>query len=123
MLDVHTGLSAAELLIDRIESLRVARGWSEARLARELRWDQPRLNKCMKQRQRFSVSDLDALAAAFGLTVPELFFDEYGQWDRRSKTDRRKGERRQRAQTIFDPTLEPSPAVSRLSFPPKHDDA
>lgn len=107
---------ATELLIARIEALRTGRGWSEAELARRLNWEQSRLNKCMNRRQRFSVGDLDSLAAVFTVTVPELFFDEYGQWDRRSGSDRRKGERRQARQTIYDPKLEPSPTISRLAF-------
>ena len=68
--------------------------------------------------QPFRVRDLDILIAVFDITLPELFFDEYGQWDRRSGIDRRKVERRQQQQTIYDPALEITPKVSRLSFPP-----
>ena len=108
---------AVELLIARIESCRAQRGWSEAELARQLNWDQSRLNKCMNQRQRFTVPDLDAIAAVFSMTVPELFFDIYGQWDRRSGVDRRKGERRNAHKAIYDPKVELSPEIERAAFP------
>jgi transcriptional regulator with XRE-family HTH domain len=70
--------------------------------------------------QHFRLRDLDRLADIFSLTVPELFFDEYGQWDRRSGSDRRKTERRQQQQHIFDPRVELNAAINRLSFPPKY---
>jgi hypothetical protein len=66
------------------------------------------------------MKDLDQLATILEVTIPELFFDEYGQWDRRAKTDRRKGERRKSRQTIYDAKLEITPEIARAAFPPKN---
>lgn len=109
---------ATSHLIARVEALRALHGWSEAALARKLGWLQTRLNKSVNRHQRFLVSDLDRLAEVFGITVPELFFDEYGQWDRRTNLDRRKGERRQLSQTIYDPQVKSTHGINRLSFAP-----
>jgi transcriptional regulator with XRE-family HTH domain len=107
-------------------------------LLQQRRWSQVEFTECLRQRgykrsqawvsrkltgvQPFRVRDLDMLATVFGITVPELFFDEYGQWDRRSGSDRRKGERRNEQRPIFDPKVEPThPGVARLAFPPTKD--
>lgn len=72
--------------------------------------------------QAFRIRDLDRIAVVFGVTVPELFFDEYGQWDRRSGSDRRKHERRQQRRVLYDPKIEIVLERDRLHFPPKiHD--
>lgn len=89
-----------------------------------IQMNQSLLSRRLTGVQRFQITDLDRIAVGFGITVPELFFDDYGQWDRRSNTDRRKGERRQARQTIYDPKVEPSATIARLSFPrtaPEHE--
>lgn len=98
------------------------RQWSQADFTEQLarrgyKRSQAWVSRKLTGVQPFRLRDLDMLIAVFDVTLPELFFDEYGQWDRRSGTDRRKGERRQRQQTIYDPTLEPSAIVNRLGFP------
>lgn len=115
--------ASEDLLRQKIRALMQQHKLTQLQLADRIGMSQSLLSRRLTGVQRFQIADLDALAAAFRITVPELFFDEYGQWDRRSKTDRRKGERRQAQQKIFDPTIEPSREISRLSFPPaEHDE-
>jgi transcriptional regulator with XRE-family HTH domain len=119
--------AAEDLLRRKVLALIAQRGWSQAEFTeclarRGYKRSQAWVSRKLTGVQPFRVRDLDMLAGVFGITVPELFFDEYGQWDRRSKTDRRKGERRQSRQTIYDPKVEPSPQIARLSFPPRHED-
>ena len=121
-------VGAEQLLRRKVLALLKQRGWSQTHFIERLREIGHKRSQAWASRkltgvQRFSVGDLDLLAAVFGVTVPELFFDTYGQWDRRSKSDRRKGERRQSRQTIYDPKLEPTPEIARLSFPTTQDDA
>ena len=118
--------TAEELLRRKVLALLEARRWSQtdfvAFLAqRGFKRSQAWASRKLTGVQAFRVRELDMLAAVFGVTVPELFFDEYGQWDRRSKVDRRKAERRNLRQTIYDPKVEPSPTIARLSFPPRDD--
>lgn len=100
-----------------------ARGWSQTNFVECLakigfKRSQAWASRKLTGVQAFRVGELDMLAMVFGITLPELFFDEYGQWDRRSKVDRRKGERRQARQTIYDPKAELTPAIERLAFAP-----
>ena len=107
-----------ELLRRKVKALMKQRGITQIQLAARLDMSQSLLSRRITGVQRFQVTDLDDLARAFGVTVPELFFDEYGQWDRRSGSDRRRNERRQARQTIYDARIEITPLTSRLSFPP-----
>lgn len=115
--------TAEELLRRKVLALLEARRWSQTDFVEHLarigfKRSQAWASRKLTGVQAFRVRELDMLAAVFDITLPELFFDAYGQWDRRSKTDRRKGERRQQRQTIYDPHVEPSPDMSRLAFAP-----
>lgn len=116
-------IGADELLRRKIRALMEQHRLSQIELAAKIGRSQAWLSRKITGVQNFYVRDLDRIATVFGITVPELFFDTYGQWDRRSNTDRRKGERRQRRQTIFDPTIEPSRAISRIAFDPKSEES
>lgn len=114
--------TAEELLRRKVLTLLKARGWSQADFTEHLakrgyKRSQAWASRKLTGVQPFRLQDLDLLTAVFDITLPELFFDDYGQWDRRSKVDRRKGERRQSSQTIYDARLEITPTVTRLSFP------
>jgi transcriptional regulator with XRE-family HTH domain len=113
---------AEELLCRKVNALIKQRSWSQVQFLECLRRIGYKRSQAWASRkltglQPFRVQELDMLAAVFNITIPELFFDEYGQWDRRSGSDRRKGERRQRRQTIYDAKIEITPTVARLSFP------
>ena len=66
------------------------RRWSQSELAARLDRSQPWLSKRLTGITEFQLSDLDAIAAVFGLSPSELLQPGYGKWDRRV------GERRQR---------------------------
>ena len=111
--------TSEDLLRRKIKALLNQHGLTQVQLAERLHMNQSLLSRRLTGVQHFQIGDLDALAKAFHLTVPELFFDAYGQWDRRSGSDRRKGERRQTKQALYDPKVEPTaPGVRRLTFPP-----
>jgi len=112
------------LLRRKVHGLMKQRGWSQVEFLECLRQcgytrSQAWASRKLSGVQSFKLSDVALLADVFQITVPELFFDEYGQWDRRSGSDRRKGERRQTRQAIYDPKLELTPQLGRLAFPPK----
>ncbi len=109
--------TASERLRERVRDFMDAQRFSQTKLATRLGKTQSWLSRRLSGNQSFRLRDLDQLADIFGVTVPELFFDTYGQWDRRSKSDRRKGERRQRQQALYDARLEIDPARDRLHFP------
>lgn len=114
---------AAETIVrSRVNALVKQRGWSQLEFARKLGKSQAWVSRKLNGVQEFRIRDLELLARIFRITVPELFFDNYGQWDRRSGTDRRKGERRQRQQILYDARLEIEPERDRLHFPPKYRD-
>lgn len=111
-------IGSDELLRRKVKALMKQRdNMTQQELAGRIGMNQSLLSRRLTGVQKFQITDLDAIAQAFQITVPELFFDEYGQWDRRSRSDRRRGERRQARQTIYDPKVEPTPDVTRLSFP------
>ncbi len=116
--------TAEELLRRKVLRLIKQRSWSQTNFTECLalagyKRSQAWVSRKLTGVQPFRVRDLDMLIAVFEITLPELFFDAYGQWDRRTGSDRRKAERRQHQQTIFDPSVEPSREISRLGFPPK----
>jgi hypothetical protein len=113
--------TAEELLRRKVLALLQQRQWSQVHFTERLRQYGFRRSQAWVSRkltgvQPFKVRDLDMLTTVFGITLPELFFDEYGQWDRRSGSDRRKGERRQTRQTVYDPKVELTASIARLSF-------
>lgn len=110
-------VSAAERLRTRVRDFLDRRRMSQTQLATKMGKTQSWLSRRLTGNQSFRIRDLDRLAEIFDITVPELFFDDYGQWDRRSKTDRRKGERRQSQRTLYDARLEIVPDRDRLHFP------
>jgi transcriptional regulator with XRE-family HTH domain len=100
-----------------VKALLDQHGLTQVQLAERLHMNQSLLSRRLSGVQHFQLSDLEALAKAFHITVPELFFDEYGQWDRRSGSERRKGERRQVRQVLYDPKVEPTaPGVKHLTY-------
>lgn len=72
-----------------------------ARLGRSQSWVSKRLTGKVtgKTGSRFQLSDLDALAAVFGLSPSELLGHRYGKWDRRSGLERRQRADRRQART------------------------
>jgi transcriptional regulator with XRE-family HTH domain len=114
------GIPSDELLRRKIRILMKLHRMTQIDLAARIDMSQSLLSRRLSGVQRFQITDLDAIARAFNITVPELFFDEYGQWDRRSGSDRRKSERRQLQQSVYDPRVEFTEAINRLSFPPKY---
>lgn len=115
--------TASERLVARVRRCMDDRRLSQTKLAALMGKTQSWLSRRLTGDQSFRMRDLDRLGEIFDITIPELFFDEYGQWDRRSGSDRRKGERRQARQTIYDPKLEVTPTIARLAFPPRDGDA
>src|SRR5687768_5786721 len=104
MLAAVEEIPAHELLRRKVLALLKQRSWSQTDLTESLarighKRSQAWVSRKLTGVQSFRIRDLDMLATVFGISLPELFFDEYGQWNRRSKTDRRKGDRRHRAQT------------------------
>lgn len=113
-------MTASEILRARIAGLVKQRGWSQIQLSAALGKSQAWVSRKLTGVQEFRIRDLELLAHVFDITVPELFFDTFGQWDRRSGTDRRKGhDRRQQQQILYDAHLEIDYARDRLQFPPK----
>lgn len=116
--------TAAERLRARVRRCMEDRRLSQTALAELMgktqSWLSRRLKEDAQGRQNFRMRDLDHLAQIFEITVPELFFDQYGQWDRRSGRDRRHGDRRQTQQVIYDPNVELTPDIARLGFPRKN---
>jgi len=108
---------ASERIVARVRRCMDDRRMSQTKLAGLMGKTQSWLSRRLSGAQSFRLRDLDRLADIFEITIPELFFDEYGQWDRRSKTDRRKSERRQSQRTIFDAKVELTSTIARLSFP------
>jgi transcriptional regulator with XRE-family HTH domain len=113
--------TASERLVARVRRCMDDRRMSQTGLAALMGKTQSWLSRRLSGNQSFRMKDLDRLATIFEVTVPELFFDDYGQWDRRSKSDRRKGERRKSQHTIYDAKIEIIPSVARAAFPPKED--
>jgi transcriptional regulator with XRE-family HTH domain len=115
-------IAADELLRRKIAALMRQRGWSQVELRDCLerhgyKRSQAWVSRKLTGVQAIKTRDLDLFATVFRVTLPELFFDEYGQWYRRSGRDRRQSERRQEQRTIFDPKVELTPEVGRLAFP------
>ena len=104
----------------KVRRLMDAHGFTQIALAAKLNKSQSWLSRRLSGVQHFKIRDLDTLAVVFGLTVPELFFDDYGQWDRRSKVDRRKcQDRRVRQTVIYGPV---SDEHFLTAFPPRLED-
>ena len=113
--------TASEQLVARVRRCMDDRRLSQTKLAALMAKTQSWLSRRLSGDQNFRMRDLDQLADIFELTVPELFFDDYGQWDRRAKSDRRRSERRSQRQTIYDPKVEVTPEMGRLAFASKDD--
>ncbi len=119
--------TAADRLRVRVRRCMKDQRLSQTKLAEQLgrtqSWLSRRLTENPDKRQNFSIKDLDRMADVLKVTVPELFFDDYGQWDRRkNNSDRRKGERRKSQFAIYDARLELTPAIGRLAFPRQEDE-
>lgn len=101
MMPVYMDGTADDLLRQKIRSLMKLRHMTQYELCVLLsRRHQSWLSRRLSGIQKFLITDLDALARAFSITVPELFFDEYGRWDRRSGVDRRSGRDRRTSQRL-----------------------
>lgn len=110
------GMTADERLRATVRDRMRLHQLTQAETARALRRTQSWLSKRLSGRQAFRLHDLDLLATLFNMTVPELFFDTYGQWDRRTGSDRRKPEnRRKRKLLMFQPAHVPR-ALNRIVF-------
>lgn len=108
--------TASDKLRVRVREYMDAHKMSQTQLAARLGKTQSWLSRRLTGDQSFRMKDLDPLATIFRITVPELFFDTFGQWDRRTKVDRRKVERRQRRQILYDARLEIT-SETRMTFP------
>lgn len=64
-----------KLLRDNIVSLREKRGWNQAELARQLKWDPGHLSAYMTSREP-GLDKVAEIAAVFGLSISELFKDK-----------------------------------------------
>lgn len=96
-------LNLVELLIFR----RMKQNELAERLGKSQAWVSKRLTgKASGKGSRFQFSDLDALAAVFGLSPAELLQPRYGKWDRRSGRERREGADRRQARPIPFPQRE-----------------
>ncbi|MDR0838437.1 MAG: helix-turn-helix transcriptional regulator [Oscillospiraceae bacterium] len=60
-------------ILQRITSLREARGWSEYRLAKESSIPQSTLSNLYKRENSPTLSTLSAICAAFGITLSQFF--------------------------------------------------
>jgi transcriptional regulator with XRE-family HTH domain len=93
---------------------------TQAAIGQALGLQQTDVSRRLHGKSPWRIEELDGLARLFKLTVPELFFDEYGRWDRRkAKHDRRSGvDRRQfdRFQLREDP--QPWHGYRRRLLPP-----
>ena len=108
---------AEERLRARVRDLMDLRALTQDDLAACLGMQQASASRMLSGRQRFRVEHFDRLATFLGVTVPELFFDAYGQWDRRTGLDRRNDEdRRRRKQPIYDKKVEIGTSVNRIAF-------
>lgn len=98
--------------------LQARRSVTQADLGRALGMQQPDISKRLRGKVSFKTEELDALAAFFHLTVSELFFDEYGRFDRR-KAQRRSGKDRRKV-NLFTLREDPKPwhTPDRLQTPP-----
>jgi transcriptional regulator with XRE-family HTH domain len=65
-------------ILRRITALREARGWSDYRLAKEAGIPQSTLSNLYKRANSPTVSTLDAICAAFGISLSQ-FFAESGE--------------------------------------------
>lgn len=111
--------TAEDLLRQKIAVLLHQRGWSQIEFAERLGKSQAWVSRKLTGVQAFRLRDLDAIAGLFAISLPELFFDEYGQWDRRSGGDRRKQDRRRHKRVLYDPKIEIVASRDRLHFPIK----
>lgn len=80
------------------------RHWTQATLAERMGVKQPWVSKRMNGLNKFSVDDLEKLAAAFEMEPCDLLVPGHGKHDRRKLPDRRGGiDRRKRWRTNVEP--------------------
>lgn len=63
-------------ILQRITKLRTERGWSDYRLAKEADIPQSTLTNLYKRENSPTVSTLEALCRAFGISLAQFFSDE-----------------------------------------------
>lgn len=95
-----------ERLRCNIEHLMEMFGWNQTELAIRVGKDQSWVSRHLSRKPppsgaRFQFSDLDALAAVFGLSPAELLAHRYGKWDRRIGDERRQRADRRQARSPF----------------------
>ena len=69
-------------VLEKIDSLRKARGWSVNNLAMEAMLTQSTLNNLYVRRTEPKLSTLRAICNAFGITLAEFFSDEESPCDK-----------------------------------------
>lgn len=109
---------ASERLRLRVRRLLQVSRWTQADLATALNLNQSDVSRRLTGKQPFKVAELDTIAQMFKVSVSELFFDEYGRFDRR-KGVRRSGADRRKV-NLFALREDPQPwhSPDRLLTPP-----
>lgn len=69
-------------VLEKIDSLRKARGWSVNNLAMEAMLTQSTLNNLYVRRAEPKLSTLRSICNAFGITLAEFFSDEESPYDK-----------------------------------------
>jgi transcriptional regulator with XRE-family HTH domain len=115
---VAQSVSASERLRLRVRRLLAASHHHQTDLGQALGISQSEVSRRLRGKLRFRLKELDAIAAFFHITVPELFFDEYGRFDRRKAT-RRSGQDRRKV-NLFSLREDPQPwhSPARIRTPP-----
>lgn len=109
-------LSAESRLNARLWELLAESGRTQMDLGIHLGHSQSWVSKRMSGVLHWEVTDLDALADFFGLSVPELFFNAFGKWDRRHTLDRRNPQDRRRRNNKNGPKSDESAHGSRIAL-------
>jgi transcriptional regulator with XRE-family HTH domain len=109
---------AAERLRLRVRRLLQVSRWTQKDLAAALSLNQSDISRRLTGKQPFKVEELDTIAQMFHIGVSELFFDEYGRFDRR-KGSRRSGSDRRKV-NLYALREDPQPwhSPERLRIPP-----
>lgn len=102
-------LSADERLRRRIVRLLSATHRKQVEFAAALNLTQSDISRRLAGKIKFKVEELDDVARFFNLTVAELWFDEWGRFDRRKGADRRQRGDRRKVNAYAMPHVEPQP--------------
>lgn len=90
-------MTAREVLVQNVRDLLEFTKHSQVELAEHLGVSQPSISQKLHGARPFQLEELDAIAAFFHLSVPELFArNDEGHFERRNPADRRSGRDRRR---------------------------